>query len=356
MGIFANICFCSQATDYLVNVIGAEYTTVLTSFALVSATAPVAGVIYGGWVVDKLGGYNGPRGMALTARYLTLVIVSCVSLVFLYATRAGFVNAVLSCALAIPCGRQTSFPVVMGMAWLVFFFGGATVPGATGMVLNAVDPSLRAFSSAMSMFVFNIFGYAAGTLVPSMYMQVVEGDPIQKLADGFRLVLWWSCISVFLMGILAWETTRQWKAHQKSEGETQSTITASPQLLNNAAFRGPVLGKTLKPGTRVKTSFGVGVVCQYRKDDGVYQLEIGNSKLFMHRSQFKVLAAKDASKSASKTSNKKRGIVNALKAVKSKNALKSVATGIGSIRQEQQRRFMDASAQEVKKPHTKVVV
>jgi hypothetical protein len=40
----------------------------------------------------------------------------------------------------------------------VLFFGGAIVPGATGLVLSSVPSHLREMSSAMSIFIFNIFG------------------------------------------------------------------------------------------------------------------------------------------------------------------------------------------------------
>ena len=45
--------------------------------------------------------------------------------------------------------------------WLVLFFGGALLSPATGVCINSVHPDLRSFSSALSMFAYNILGYGA---------------------------------------------------------------------------------------------------------------------------------------------------------------------------------------------------
>lgn len=79
---------------------------------------------------------------------------------------------VLATALAIPAGFTNDFTLIMVLLWFVLFFGGAIVPGATGLVLTSVPPSLRALSCAISMLTYNVFGYAAGSLVPGFYMDI----------------------------------------------------------------------------------------------------------------------------------------------------------------------------------------
>ena len=164
------------ATDFLIKVIEVERSLVLGAFAATSATAPVLGVVFGGWIVDYFGGYNGPRGC-----YRTSLI--------------GTVLGTFAVALALPAGFFKNFWLVLGCVWLVLFFGGAIVPGATGMVISSVDPRLKAFSSAMSMLTYNVLGYSAGTIIPGGYQEyyVARGySPTDCLAEGFRLVLWWS--------------------------------------------------------------------------------------------------------------------------------------------------------------------
>jgi hypothetical protein len=62
-------------------------------------------------------------------------------------------------------------------------------------VLAAVPPRIRSLSSAMLIFVSNIFGYIAGTMVPAFYMQwqVACGvDYKDAVHRGWQLLLCWS--------------------------------------------------------------------------------------------------------------------------------------------------------------------
>jgi hypothetical protein len=86
--------------------------------------------------------------------------------------------------------------------WLVLFFGGAMIPGSTGLLLSSVPPSLRAFSAAMSMFVYNISGYGAGSIFPGICMQVAKGFGYggkDTMRIGMDLVFLWSLFGVLWM-------------------------------------------------------------------------------------------------------------------------------------------------------------
>jgi MFS family permease len=204
------------STEYLIKVIKAPYGTVLASFAATSATAPVLGVVFGGWIVDYVGGYQGREGVFRTSLIGTILGVFAVSL-------------------AIPASYSTSFSGALTMIWFVLFFGGAIVPGATGLVLSSVPPQVRAFSSAMSMLTFNIFGYASGTILPGVYMQFLQGNHgtgartgnstddasavssaeedaeyAYVLRAGFRLVLCWSVFGLLFMALSTLSVGRCW--------------------------------------------------------------------------------------------------------------------------------------------------
>jgi hypothetical protein len=102
------------ATEFLLEVSQAPYTKVLGAFAGTSASAPVLGVVMGGIVVDRFGGYHGSTGARRTTAF-------CAGLASL-----AVVSAVIG-------AMQTDFELVIGLVWLVLFFGGAIVPGATGL-------------------------------------------------------------------------------------------------------------------------------------------------------------------------------------------------------------------------------
>jgi hypothetical protein len=182
------------ATEFLLKVVGAPYNECLGAFAGTSASAPVLGVVLGGIVVDKIGGYHGVVGARRTS------LACCISAFF----------AVTS---AVVGSFQTNFSLVLILVWLVLFFGGAIVPGATGLVLAAVPTRSRELSSAMMIFVTNIFGYVAGTMVPAIYMQWQVSIGVEyKLAvqRGWQLLLCWSAWAMLFFGAAALITSAGW--------------------------------------------------------------------------------------------------------------------------------------------------
>ena len=52
------------ATIYMVEKVGANPLTVKTGFVLTSITGPLIGVFFGGWLIDKLGGYKDDSGQS----------------------------------------------------------------------------------------------------------------------------------------------------------------------------------------------------------------------------------------------------------------------------------------------------
>ena len=94
-------------TNYLVEVLHVSYAEALSAFTVVSATGPVLGVIFGGWLVDYLGGYKGAEGVART----TKIILTFGVLSILVSTPAMFV---------------TKVSIAMVLIWLLLFFGGAS--------------------------------------------------------------------------------------------------------------------------------------------------------------------------------------------------------------------------------------
>lgn len=133
-------------TQYLIIVIKAERSLVVASFASSAITAPTLGVIIGGLVIDKMGGYK---------KYRT-----CLSILTVFAIFA-FVSSV-------PCGFITDFPTIIGLLWMSLFWGGAILSPATGMVISAVPPPMMTFASSISMMFYTLMGYAAGPLVTGL--------------------------------------------------------------------------------------------------------------------------------------------------------------------------------------------
>jgi hypothetical protein len=76
-------------------------------------------------VVNSIGGYAEPR-----------------SVYFIWV----FSTAGIGAAVIIPF--VSTFYVSSILLWIVLFFGGAMVPGLTGMIMSSVQPEMRSFGNS----------------------------------------------------------------------------------------------------------------------------------------------------------------------------------------------------------------
>uniref|UniRef100_A0A7S1FN67 Major facilitator superfamily (MFS) profile domain-containing protein n=1 Tax=Corethron hystrix TaxID=216773 RepID=A0A7S1FN67_9STRA len=154
-------------TKYLLEILNGHPQAVTYGFAITSLTGPVSGVFFGGKVIDALGGYKDDTGEA---------VVSTLRVCCLFGVGAT-VFAALSALLM-------NFWSVLIMIWFVLFFGGALLPAATGISISAVPSDLRAFSNSISMFTYNLLGYAAAPFVMGAISTSIGGK--EGLKYGFR--------------------------------------------------------------------------------------------------------------------------------------------------------------------------
>ena len=183
-------------TKYLEIAVKADYGTIIWMFTLTSATAPTLGVFFGGWFCEKLGGYRGEEGLARASK-----LVVCFGL--------------LAVGSAAPAGFYHDLNVIISLIWLLLFWGGAIMPTATGLILSSVPVSLRSFSSAVSMFLYNMLGYALGATLPGFLQTQIQANyevsTARVLAWGIRLVLCWSIFGLVFGGLAAWYAHKDWK-------------------------------------------------------------------------------------------------------------------------------------------------
>lgn len=152
--------------------LGADAQTVVFVFSVASVTGPVIGVFLGGVLIDKQGGYkDDPNSSELPGAAAHRTLRTC---------GVFAIGAVLA---SIPAAFSNDFNTVMVALWLVLLFGGAIVSPATGVCINAVQPQLRSFGSAIAMFLYNLLGYAAAPLIGGAVAEV------SSLKWGYR-----SCI------------------------------------------------------------------------------------------------------------------------------------------------------------------
>ncbi|CDI85100.1 hypothetical protein EPH_0014260 [Eimeria praecox] len=92
------------------------------------------------------------------------------------------------------------------------------LPPLTGIQIDAVSPNLRTLASGISMFFYNILGYALGAFLPGVAMDLFHGGDVL----GLRLVLLWSVFGLLfslITALYAWRLERRAAAAASRELE-----------------------------------------------------------------------------------------------------------------------------------------
>lgn len=161
-------------SDYMITVLKQDETIVFTTFTFDTITGPVFGVIIGGNVTTKLGGYNAKKALILT---LALCFFC-----FGVSAPIPFVN---------------NFWVFNTFLWLLLFTGGFVLPCLTGIMLNTVDKELKTTANSIANLCYNLFGYLPSPFVYGAISDIGEGgnDKLSILALMLVPIVCLVCIS-----------------------------------------------------------------------------------------------------------------------------------------------------------------
>jgi len=163
-------------SDYLITVLKAPEEKVFMIFAFVSITAPTLGVIFGGKLSHRLGGYTG--------RHALLFCVIWAALGSIIAIPIPFLNSLLS---------------VTVFLWLEFFIGGVILPTLTGFMISSIKKQARNVGSAFAQFIQHLTGYLPS---PMLYGLIVKHTPSPGGSRwGMIMLMSWSLIGTILLFI-----------------------------------------------------------------------------------------------------------------------------------------------------------
>jgi hypothetical protein len=201
-------------TDYLTMPVeeggmGQEQGLVVMCFSICSLTGPTTGVFFGGWVIDRQGGYKDETGKAAMDTLRTCSYFGVGAVVF-------------SCLTAF----ATNFWVALGAMWMVLFMGGALLSPATGVCINSVHPDLRSFSSALSMFAYNILGYAAAPFTCGVIAQAFG------LKWGFRCTLLTSTVCFLALLGAYFVSKKEYEENATAEDGQENSDSARKRFSN----------------------------------------------------------------------------------------------------------------------------
>lgn len=198
-----------HASKYLVNAL----------FVFVAGTGPIFGVFFGGWLIDRCGGYI---GVEQRAKALGICMVLGLTAFGIGAGATYFQDVYITA----------------GFLWLLLFFGGSILPACTGIFISVVPAAHRALASSFSVMVFNLFGYSLSPYLTGLIMDWViskEGekggyfefcDEACVYRIGFRFCLCWSVWSVLCIGS-AWRLA----ARQAREARQMIEFYSSKEVL-----------------------------------------------------------------------------------------------------------------------------
>ena len=123
------------------------------SFAIVSVTGPVVGVVVGGNVTTAFGGYNSKKAMYMTC-FCSMICLCC----------------------AAPVPFFNNFYVVIVLLWMLLFFGGFILPCMTGIMLNTVDQNLKTTANSLANLSYNMLGYLPAPFVYGAIYDFGDGN------------------------------------------------------------------------------------------------------------------------------------------------------------------------------------
>jgi len=162
-------------SDYLITTLKVEERVVFITFAIISITGPVLGVVVGGNVTAYLGGYNSKSALILTMVVSALCVCSAAPIAFL-----------------------NSFPAFVALLWFLLFFGGSILPCMTGIMLNTVDKRLKTAANSIANLSYNLLGYLPA---PSVYGLIYDSGKGGNSREAMATLMFSSVFSVLFLYI-----------------------------------------------------------------------------------------------------------------------------------------------------------
>ena len=147
----------------------------------------------GGYIVNKKGGYENPATVYYVFAFSVIGIGSAIFIPFV-----------------------ENFYLITSLLWLVLFFGGAMMPGLTGIMMVSVSPYLRAFGNSTGEIIKNTFGY-----FPSPFVYGLLNTLINDRA-GIKFLMFWGLWAPILLGLGSLHKYRQLKKLKDSNLKKKS--------------------------------------------------------------------------------------------------------------------------------------
>lgn len=184
-------------SDYMITELKLPEKEVFITFAIVSITGPVLGVVVGGNLTTCLGGYGSKNALMLTL----FTAVFCVG----SAAPIPFVN---------------EFPVFVCLLWFLLFLGGSMLPSMTGIMLSTVDKQFKTTANSIANLSYNLLGYLPA---PSIYGLIYDSGTGGNARSAMATLMFTPIISLICLIAAAYLLVRSDVLQYKKQAEEKKT-------------------------------------------------------------------------------------------------------------------------------------
>ena len=169
---FIVTCVQYWTSDYMKDALGIEDEAKrLYAFSIVCLTAPTAGLLAGGYIVDYLGGYSNKRSLLFS------LIISFMSIIP-----------------AFPLPLINSYYLYAILLWILLFFGAGILPTIQGVTIVCLPKNVQGAGNSFVIFFYNLLGYLPA---PYAYGKIKD----TKGSRSAQMVSTWiTIVAPFLLG------------------------------------------------------------------------------------------------------------------------------------------------------------
>ena len=151
-------------------------------FSAICITGPTLGVLIGGYIVDKLGGYATKKA-----------ILFCFGIIF---------SSIIS---AIPLPLVDSLTKYAIFLWFFLFCGASVLAPLMGMIIACLPKDVQGSGNSFCIFFCNLLGYFPGPFVYGFIENLFHDDkhPDKGSRVAQKFTIWFSFVIILTMGISA---------------------------------------------------------------------------------------------------------------------------------------------------------
>ena len=191
--LFISTIITFWVSDYLKNVLKVDPDTIFILFVITCVTAPALGIVGGGILVQKGGGYESKHSI------LYCLVFSCIAGGLSILTLTPVMDSVIG------------FGVVL---WLFLFFGGALIPNMVGILLDSLTSrTLKGAGNSLNLIINASIGYLPGPYVYGIMFESLK-DTNPKLPFCLTLLFSWLGV-VFIVFAMIFRYKKFNKAEQE---------------------------------------------------------------------------------------------------------------------------------------------